>query len=319
MTTLKMISDRVNFWDVDAVSKATAIEEVDEAGKTVRDNVSLSELQGKRILMLIHGFNEPKPDLLSNYFLIQGKVQKLLVDPQGKPFYDEVVGYAWPGCGKPVDYFSAERNAGETSDKLDELLDQMDNQGTRLDIIAHSMGNRLLLEALERADAARPVKHFFSMGAAVGDESIEREKMFGGSVEKCERVFVIYSKNDPVLEYAYLAAERDVALGSEGVEDISKLSHRVELVDSSDVVKEHSGYFKADQVYQFIKDSLLSSNSWLPKYAKAVKLLPSGETITVKHSTPFIYTAAKVACVAVCLTAAIYPLYYTLAGQQQQV
>ena len=57
---------------------------------------------------------------------------------------------------------------------MQSYLETLSKTAASLDVMAHSMGNRLILEALELSSAPSPiVRNFYSLAAAVKDKDIE--------------------------------------------------------------------------------------------------------------------------------------------------
>lgn len=283
-----MISDREDFWDAKALSAQTQISIVDEKGTL--EGKEFSHLKQKNILLLIHGFNNSEADVLPSYFAIQNEIEKTFVNGE-KKIYDHVVGYLWPGCESRTAYYEAKGHAEAVSSRVAELISKIADKTDRVDVMAHSMGNFVFLEALNKisepkrswtdtfrsalglaTSAVKKVGNYFSLGAAVDDESIEVGQIYGQAIERCQNVYVVYSEQDSVLKYLYTFAEMDRALGSKGIEDISKLPPHVQLVDCSAVVDGHSKYEETPQVFEFIRNRLLGIQP-LPESAKRVKLL----------------------------------------------
>jgi esterase/lipase superfamily enzyme len=283
-----MISDRDAFWDTNDLSKQTQISIVDEKGNIDHQKQELSQLKQKNILLLIHGFNTDQEDVLQSYFLIQSEIEKKFNTGERK-LYDQVVGYLWPGGGSGIAYYEAKGHAEAVSNRVANLMSNISDQATRVDVMAHSMGNFVFLEALKKIPEPKkswmnifrnllglpvllPVGNFFSLGAAIDDESIEVDQIYGKAIERCQDVYIAYSEKDRVLKYLYTFAELDRALGSKGIEDISKLPSNVQLVDCSDVVDAHTKYDEVPQVFDFIRNRLLGVHP-LPEAAQSVKLL----------------------------------------------
>jgi len=105
-----LISAREGFWSDNKLAVRDAIREVDLVGEDpsspVDEPTFLSEINGKKVLVLVHGYNNEPEDVHRAYATIEGQVAKL-VDGA----YDLVVGYIWPGGDDPLDYFSAKKRA----------------------------------------------------------------------------------------------------------------------------------------------------------------------------------------------------------------
>jgi len=274
-----MISDRGEFWDANVVSKQTEINYVDSEGVVDPSKQGMDRLKGKKVLVLIHGFNNSKADVLSAYFMTKEQIDRCCVSSKGD-IYDEIIGYVWPGCQSRLDFYKAEEHAKKVSGRVTELLTQMTATADQVDVMAHSMGNFLFLEALNKSSKLNGVTNFFSLGAAVDDASIEKGGIYGAALKRCRDVYIAYSSEDDVLKYLYTLAEFGRALGSVGVPDISQLPSRVQLVNCTDVVAGHSDYSQSPQLYTFLRDRLLGIAP-LPENAKSVKLFADNRVLVV--------------------------------------
>ncbi len=139
------MSDRDAFWDPDKESNKT--EEIDEQG-VKESEIDFHQFKRKRVLLLVHGFNNSAQDAITTYRQINDQITTLL-DASGKPLYDTVIGYLWPGCDSRFDYFSAEKNATQLANRMRLHLNALAYFSNTVDVLAHSMGNRLILGALE--------------------------------------------------------------------------------------------------------------------------------------------------------------------------
>jgi esterase/lipase superfamily enzyme len=278
-STMWMISDREQFWNPNALSSQMQVHLVHSDGRIDPQQPQILNLSGKKVLMLIHGYNNNKEDVLSAYFKVKKQIDEIVVEGTEK-IYDEVIGYVWPGYASRSEYFLAKEHAAHVSTRVSQLFYVMGMVAKQFDVMAHSMGNLLFLEAMNHPEQAHCVTNFFSLGAAVGDRSIEKGEIYHTAIENCKEVYIVYSKKDDILRYLYTLAEWDRALGSIGIEDIGKISSHVQLVDCSDVVPTHNQYQQATEVYTFLRDRLLGIPP-LPEGAKQVKLLPNYQLIAM--------------------------------------
>lgn len=207
-----------------------------------------------------------------------------------KTIYDEIIGYLWPGCDSRLEYFKAKENAEEIKKRAFQFIQLIASEAKQVDVLAHSMGNYLFLEAMKKPEHSGLVTNYFSLGAAVDNESIQKGEVYYSSIKNCKEVYVAYSKEDDVLEYIYTLAELDKALGGFGIEDISKLPPHVQLVDCSKVVDAHSAYFECSQLYQFIQNRIFGIPPF-PENAKKVELLINGEIVILPATLTFRETA----------------------------
>lgn len=244
-------SDRADFWNPDKLSPAT---EESEDNEKIDKTFTMKECEGKRVLMLIHGFNNTAGSALSTYQVIEEQIS-LLKDQAGSDLYDIIIGYLWPGNDHPIEYFQAKEHVEKAALRMTSTMKQLASSALSVDIFAHSMGNRLALEALKPLPAnpsKKPIQNFYSLAPAVDNESLEKGEEYYPSTKQCENIFVFHSTRDNVLKYFYLAAEHDKALGYKGEENSKSVPTNVQFVDCTSFVSGHSEYFSTQPLYQFI-------------------------------------------------------------------
>ena len=252
---LWLMSDRGSFWDAEKISDQTKLET-----DSNRKNPSLAseEIKGKNVLLLIHGYNNDEKEALSTYRLIHAHVSAFM-DMQRSQFYDLVIGYLWPGYDDSWEYFDAKQNTSELSKIMRSHLKTLSASAAKVDVLAHSMGNRLLLEALNYPSFKKKkvVQNYYAFAPAVDNESVEKQEKYYQSTQNCEKIFVFYSKRDDVLKWGYTLAEQDKALGYEGAENPDQLPQNVQLINCTTLVGGHSDYFTVIPIYEFIKNQFL--------------------------------------------------------------
>ena len=261
-----IISSRFEFWDSNDLSNSDKVRDVDldtdDLGNDLDEQEFSRRVRGKRILLLIHGYNNEEDDVVRAYSIIEGKVSSLLSRQ-----YDMTLGYTWPGGDDRFDYYAAKTRASSVAPRLRRWLRVISRQGQSIDVMAHSMGCRVGLLALR--ERTPRVNNMFTMAAAVDNESIQVHEKYYPSSKACKSLYVFHSKNDPVLEGAYLMAEWDNALGYSGPEDPAEIvnhSPNVKVVNCKRAIKSHGGYKDSDQVYGFIKKQLTSRRKQ-PQYS----------------------------------------------------
>jgi esterase/lipase superfamily enzyme len=245
-----LMSDRASFWDAEKISDRTEWMKGPIFQESILD---LKEVKGKNVLLLVHGYNNSVEDALSTYRLVNVHVCAF----RG---YDVVIGYLWPGDDCPLQYYDARRHAAKLATTMRSHLELLAASASRIDVLAHSMGNRLMFEALKLPSLSpkKLIHHFYSIAAAVGSETLEPNQQYYSSTQNCEKIFVFYSKRDEVLKWSYSLAEWDEALGYEGARDPKKLPPNVQLINDTKLIGQHSQYFGALPVYDFIKAQFAS-------------------------------------------------------------
>ncbi len=244
-SSLILMSDRENFWTADDLSDRT-----EELANGKVTPVSFDELTGKRVLLLVHGYNSTSDGALDHYQTIQKNLD---------PFdlYDTMIGYFWPGCDLGLEYYAAEKNTQKLAPRMHAYLETLSDTAAHLDVLAHSMGNRLILEALQLSNKPTPiVRNFYSLAAAVKDKDIEMGHPFYQAALQSRNLFIFHSDRDDVLKYDFLVAERSEALGYGGLDKASKEPKNIQFVDCTQFVNGHSGYFEKDAMplYIFLKN-----------------------------------------------------------------
>jgi esterase/lipase superfamily enzyme len=281
VSRLLVMSDREHIWEADKLSKETQI-----VWDGMKDQATLDakQLKDQKILLVVHGFNNSAKDAMQTYRTVADHIAALR-DAEGNALYDLVVGYLWPGYENKLEYYSAKEHAIKLKEKMKDHLVFLASQAAKVDVIAHSMGNRLMFEALNfppEKNAKKIVQNLYSFAAAIDNETIEKKHKFFHSSENCENVLIFHSKQDEVLEFLYCLAEWDRALGFEGVENLKKLPSNVQLIDCTAFVLGHSQYFSASNVYSYIRSELLKQAP-SAKSMPNLKILANGEIEAISN------------------------------------
>lgn len=281
MNEILLINERgPDFWNPSVLAEKTtyaAIEDHHERALSEKEFQStLEALKGKRVLVLIHGLKNPRADLLSSYRAAHfnasqlsstfnesylNRVKRFVYDYLGfwepdhiKP-YDAVIGISWPSYDHETYYYKAKENARAVAPKVADHLHELTTLAKEVDVIAHSMGNLVLFEALAtERESSIPLNHIFSIAAAVPQKSLNSNERYGSVASHCQKLFVLYSKNDEALGWPYYIAEGGkVALGLVGANHTFSMLSNVTSVDCSQIVKKHSDYFANHKFYKFIE------------------------------------------------------------------
>ena len=253
---IPVISDRKSFQLADAISNNTQVKLVDlgrvEPTKPLSTRDLLSNVRDKKVLIVIHGYN-------MTYTWAIDKFTRYHEDFSNH--YDQVVGYLWPGGNQWWEYRRARRRT------LDELpyrflasLSQIRAVAKNVDVLAHSMGCRLILETLSLASLPL-VRNLFLTAPAVDQTSLQLGQCYHYGLKNSQRVYVFYSKHDEVSTYAFPIVEGGSSLGRDGCDKFDLLPFNVSLIDCTHSVKEHSGYADSLFVKTYMKKILGTSKS----------------------------------------------------------
>ena len=231
----------------------------------------LKNSSAKQLLFFIHGFsNLPEPDI----FPRAEKLQAYFDEKQ--PGLIEVVPLIWP-CdndkGIVQDYWDDQKSADSSNISFARVFqrfmswrdeaDENDPCLKRINILAHSMGNRVLRETLvawDKYDLASGVPLLFRntilMAADVVNETLEKGEKGHLIAQSSRNVSVYYASDDLALRASKISnLKNKVAsrrLGHTGPEDMDKVPSNVYAIDCDnfnnqyDWPKGHS-YFLEDK------------------------------------------------------------------------
>jgi len=215
----------------------------DHPSQTAIDQFVKNLKPGKRpVIFLAHGFRTQSSDAEQSYQAVEARIRKLYAGVPGdqQPVF---VGVDWdaeddnihqhleadlPWVGKQstdqipyggdVNFFgkyeSANNRAWETGQTFGTLLDTYHKEypDSNINIIAHSLGNRMSMEALKKSHVT--VDKFLSIEAAVGESQIAKGQDFQAMLDttRVKQWDITYTPNDWALKGHNLAnMERNIA------------------------------------------------------------------------------------------------------------
>jgi len=251
------ISSRKNFWEPNLFSNKEVFRDIDltipsDPGSEVSEDDFQTAITGKRLHLLIHGFNNNEAAIRSSYGVIETIMSDQGLVGAAAP-YDMVLGYVWLGGDLGLSYIFAKKRAEKIAPRFQKLLLSMASVAASLDINTHSLGARVALQALKGVPG-KHIRNLFLLAPAVDDESIENGEKFYSSTQACIGAYVFHSKFDPVLKTWFPLGDFDTALGLNGPEDPASIiahSPNVKIVNCKRVIKSHSGYKSEPKIYQY--------------------------------------------------------------------
>ena len=235
----------------------------------------------KEVLILIHGYNNKQNDIYRAYIQIEEKI---------KHKYSCVIGYVWPGGDHALHWWDAKGKAGRVAGQFSELLDLLKAKGCTVDVMTHSLGAKVCLQALKSKSASGKngntelVRYCFCTAAAIHSEcfnkdgiplppvaphlqesmeyerTLEKKRLeayeYDEAVDLCRKLIVFHSIEDEALSRLYPLAEGYTAMGYAGpkIRDKGKIDRgRICIVDCTQVVTQHGGYKRAQKVFAYIE------------------------------------------------------------------
>jgi type VI secretion system secreted protein VgrG len=134
-----------------------------------------------------------------------------LDQPEDYKKYTRLLHVTWKGDpAKSVDYMAAVGQSFQQGEQLAELLVKLKSAGLQVNLIAHSLGNAVLVTALEKLGKENPdtIDHAFMWEAAIPNDVFSRPKPKAGVKDPCylpnaingaKKFTVLYSQNDNIV------------------------------------------------------------------------------------------------------------------------
>jgi pimeloyl-ACP methyl ester carboxylesterase len=198
-----------------------------DAGGAIRDRVEVrgALAQARRLIVLVHGYNNTKADARKAYrqFCFNTALDRARVGVEVCEFY-------WPGdtgrAGSFLFYASQVPRAIESGARLaDYFEDAAKGQPLTVIFICHSLGNRVALETaaeLRRRQSVVTVERFCSMAAAVAVEQFAKGAGLHSVTQGIGASIVLWSAKDRALGYAFLIGQRLAGAGETATAAVGK-------------------------------------------------------------------------------------------------
>lgn len=257
-----IISSRKKFWDSNIVTskKTDRIRNVNLpnlSDSSVSAAQFTKQIKGKRILLLIHGYNNEPHDVMRAYKTVE-KYEKEFIN-----YYDLIIGYTWPGGDQFWHYGAAKNRVGVVSSRVKSLITKMISNCKEVDIMSHSMGCRISLmlvnDLQENAVRKNIMMRLYLLAAAVDNESIEKDERYYEGSTYCDNTYIFHSKKDPTLFFGKTIWEKNNALGCTGPENPGDIHSKVKVINCKKIISKHGAYKNADSIFKFIKKELTGS------------------------------------------------------------
>lgn len=227
----------------------------DEKSRVITQNEFIEKISVKKVLILVHGHNNELDEVFEAYSVIEMKVKELLESQ-----YDIIIGYTWPSGDNGLDWWASKDRADEVGERFKHFLENIHDNIKALDIMSHSLGARVVLNALKQSEYIPLIRNYFCTAPAVDNEVLEKGEEFNKSIFRAESIYIFHSKNDGVLASLYRLAEFDNALGLYGPENkdfIIENTTNIFVANCKKIVDGHSNYKWSDDVYRYISKSFI--------------------------------------------------------------
>ncbi len=161
-------------------------------------NSLLNDIRGRDVFLMAHGYHVDRKDGIQS--LTQWK-SKLEID--ARPVF---IGVLWPGdCVLPIfiDYVWEGSEAEKSGTMLGEFVRDNFGFAASWTFASHSLGARVVLQAIQTLADSDRVRNLILLAAAIEDDTLLHE--FNDAAKKVDRMSIVYSFEDHVLQLAYPA------------------------------------------------------------------------------------------------------------------
>jgi len=225
-------------------------------------NAMLEHSPQKDILVFVHGFNVNFPSAVTRAAQIANEL----------PFNGAVICYSWPSQGGIEKYLLDGEAANASIEPMAHFLESLVNsvpKGTKINIMVHSMGNRVVMRAMNRLpDLYAQTKPFQNVVLAAPDVGVSEFKKLAPAIIAQSNRVTLYSGSGDVALVASKAVNQERRAGDsreplimEGVETID-----VSAVDTSFMSHSYYGSNRAvlSDLFSLIKqDTAAANRKWL--------------------------------------------------------
>ncbi len=195
--------------------------------------------------IMIHGYNRTEAQVVQDFL------------PFSAALRADCIAYSWPGGCHPLDFPAAVGRATLAGLRLRDVFSMRHLRSSPENVVTHSLGARVALEALKKADFR--IRKLILMGAAVDWNVFGPGAEFESVPAACESVHVLYSNRDEVLKLAFPFGDFGGdchALGLDGPDDPSAVPHNVVLHDVSSFIDVHSAYISHPECSESVRQIL---------------------------------------------------------------
>jgi esterase/lipase superfamily enzyme len=216
-----------------------------------------TQAEGKDVLVYVHGYNETFDSAATSYARLV----------QGIKFSGVPVLFSWPSRAALLDYVTDKDTAMWSRDALEDTLTALVNDPKvgRINLIAHSMGGMVAMEALRSMSARMGNNLGDRFGAVVLANPDVDTDLFKRQMKRlsplASKMTVIVSSNDRALEISTKLAGGVPRVGSGDSEELRQTG--VKVVDASDFgsgIINHDIFMSRDEVRAVVARAIDSAD-----------------------------------------------------------
>jgi len=228
--------------------------------------------RGKKILIVVHGFNAEFSEVEEALYETSEKT---------KGVYGAIIAFVYPSqqlrLSAPLSSYSTAKDVAQYAaiDLFPDLLNQVLSVAGQVDIVAHSLGTRLVMDSLSsrKKPIYGQVTNLFLLGGVAPETSLS---LCPGSHRRALplaiQIYNIFSRRDLTVPIHTIISDEERIIGNPSPISDLCLSRNVTYVDATPVVDSHRAFLTSEVVIKFIK----SASKDLCKFDYPhIQLLPS--------------------------------------------
>jgi pimeloyl-ACP methyl ester carboxylesterase len=149
------------------------------------------------VTFLLHGFNVNRQEGRDSLYRLAGRLAPVIGGA--------IVIVLWPGdhWAGPISYPFEGNDADASAAELVRFIERVVEPSTTLSFVSHSLGARVVMETLKRLGDGYAIRQVCLMAPAIDDSSLADPEVYASSAESAQRVAVLASRKDSVLQLAY--------------------------------------------------------------------------------------------------------------------
>lgn len=246
------VSERKDFWNDSEIAEKTLYGKFKKEKSL--DGTQLEELplKNRLVFLTISGFNNTAYQTASFGSKIKNLMQSHCLSNT-----TEFINVFWPGYIGKLNYWNAQSNIKAIKHRVATLIKVLYENKNHISIIAHSMGVKLICEALLDNDVPKEcIAQLICFGPAITANSFAPNHQYFQAASKCSKIFIFFSENDFLLGLPFQLLERRKALGRYGMDSKEEIPKNCVQIDATAVIAGHNSYKKSREIFFFLRQAL---------------------------------------------------------------
>lgn len=206
------------------------------------------EVDDRRALVLVHGYNTPRPDAVGAFQHVAREVHR-----RAPRAYDRIVGFTWPSGHSRYAYPWAKQRVPRAARRLRRWIDLLHARSRALDLFGYSLGTSVGRCALQELSSVR-LRYIFAVAPALGVSLVQQALRERTKPHSYEHLYAFYSQNDVTLGRWFWLMEGEPALGYSIPEAVHDQLQALDVtpINFDHAVSCHTEYATSDALYDRI-------------------------------------------------------------------